>query len=307
MKKSIKTETIFKINTVIENINSEELNLKENKYSYKEINKEGNITLEINYDAFGAVAEKIVRTFDDNSNLIEEIYYDEGEEIAERKTYERADDGALKFEYTHYLDGSADTLSYQYDNEKNIVSKVLKDDEDYVESTEKFEYKNNKLVKKEVFDENNNLTEKETYEYDENGNVIEYFNQDNDKYNEFRIVNKYDEAGSRTKSLKYNSRKQLIQKSTFSVDEKNRVTKIIEEDPKGVTTTYLKYDNKSNVIFQEEFNANNEINSRVERKFDEDSNILESKGFIDMHSMGINQNYILKYKYEFFLNHKTQI
>ena len=50
----------------------------------------------------------------------------------------------------------------------------------------------------------------------------------------------------------------------------------------------------------EEFNANNETNSRVERKFDEDSNILESKGFIDMHSMGINQNYILKYKYEFF-------
>ena len=123
MNKQIKTESIFKIDIVIENINSEELNIKERNYSYKEINEDGNITLEINYDPFGAIAEKIIRTFNEKSHLKEEVYYDEGEELAERKTYERNDDETLKFEYTHYLDGSVDTLSYKYDNEKMLFPK----------------------------------------------------------------------------------------------------------------------------------------------------------------------------------------
>ncbi|MCD4772480.1 MAG: hypothetical protein K8R41_03740 [Bacteroidales bacterium] len=300
MKRTIKTESIYKIDYVVESINSEEINQKEQKYSYQEFNENGKIILEINYDSFGVIAEKIVRKFDDNSNLIEEIYYDEGEEMAERKTYERDNNGAIKYEYTHYLDGTKDTLSYIFNDEKKIISKILKDDEDYLESTEKFEYKNSKLIKREVFDENNDLIEKEIFEYDNNGNVIEYINQDNDKYNEFRIVNEYDESGNRNISLKYNSRKQLIQKSIFSFNEKNRIIKIIEETPQGITTTHLKYDHHENVIFQEELNANNETISRIEREFDNDGNIIQSNASIDMHGMGMNQNYILKYEYEFF-------
>ena len=302
MNNSIKIESIYKIDVIIQNINSKELDVTKNKYSYKENDKDGNTTLEINYDAFGTIAEKIVRKFDDRKFLVEEIYYDEGEEIAERKTYERNDDGTIKFEFTHYLDNSFDTLSYQYDGEKNVVSKILKDDEGFVESNEKFEYKNNKLVKKVVYDDNNKLIEELIYRYDENGNVLEYSNKEKDKYNNYRIVDEYDEKNNRVKSLKYNFNNKLVQISTYLFDEKNRAVKVINEDQNGITTTHLKYDDNDHLIFQEELNANDEINSSVERKYDESGNILQSKVFIDMHGMGMNQNYILKYEYEFFLD-----
>ena len=97
-----------------------------------------------------------------------------------------------------------------------------------------------------------------------------------------------------------NSNNVLIAKNLFKEDEKGQIIEIIEEDQFHKNTTVIDYDEKGNMIEQTESNAAGEINNRLLRKFDENGNISEVAVTIDRHGQGLNQNYVIQYRYDFF-------
>ncbi len=299
MSRKIKSVQIERHNLVITDMQSDELKFEAQKYKFTEYDEHGNITTDITYGPDGSIEEKIENTYDENNNLVEEVYYDEEGSVAEKRTFEYNQEKKPETEYKHYLDGSKDITTCIYDNSGNLIKKVTKDEDDVVERTEYLHYQDKQIIKKEVFDEDNEKIISNNYQYDKNGKLIEAIIDDDESMEYYKMVYEYDDDGNRLKSLKYEDDR-LTEETSFKTDDKGRVTKVIEKKPLVLNTIHIGYDQKGNAIRQEEFNENEELNHSVERRFDEEGNILETKVFIDLHGQGINQNYILKYDYEFY-------
>jgi antitoxin component YwqK of YwqJK toxin-antitoxin module len=298
MSKIKKSATLNKYDLVAENIHAKELEVKGMKYSYNEYDAKGNETLEIKYNAKGRIEEKYKNAYDDNGFLIEEITYLDGKEIAEHKTYERDEKGVILKAFKHYQDDSKDTLEYKYDENGLLLEVKTIDSYGEVEATEISEYENGKLILKEKH-EYDELMEKDTYQYDDNGNVIE-----NEHWTEeagtVRFANSFDDRNNLIESLIYNKKGDLVSKSVYTYNDQNKIVTVIEEAPGVVNTTEIAYDDHGNAIKQEEKNKESLINNSVIRTFNENNDVVETTVFIDLHGRGVNQNYTLKFEYEYY-------
>jgi hypothetical protein len=299
MSKKIKSIQIRRHDLVINDLGSNELEEQARKYKFTEYNKDGNIIKEINFAPDGSTEEYVERKYDKNQ-LVEELFYDEDNNLIERKTYQYNKQDKPETETKHYMDGSYDLHEYIYDNEGKLMKKICKDDENIVEQVDYFHYSEDKLIKHESYNDNNELVKKLTYNYDDKGNVSESSIFDEETNDDFRIVNEFNDKSERTGFLKYDSEGNLLEKSNFRYDNHGNIINIIDESPLVLNKTFMKYDSQGNMIMQEEYNENEQLNHRIERKFDPEGNILETRVFIDYHGEGMNKNYLLKYEYEFF-------
>jgi len=204
MSKKAKSITLTKYDYLAKNIHAKELEVKGWKYSYAELDENGNTTLDVKYDLNGKVEDKIKNTFDKNGNLIEEITYLDGREIAEHKTYERDENGKILKAYKHYHDKTKDTINYEYNSDGQLKKITIVDSYGEVESVNVFKYESGRVVLNEKY-EYDELIEKEEFVYDENGNLTE-----NEKWTEesgsIKYKNSYDDKNNLLKELVYNKK-----------------------------------------------------------------------------------------------------
>ncbi len=299
MDRKIKSITIERHDLIIADLHSEELELKARKYKFTEYNTSGNITKEITWDPNETIEESIQRDYK-GSQLLEERYFDEHNEIAEKKTFEYDEAGKLIAEYKHYLDGSIDTISYIYNDSGKLVKKILKDEDEIIESAEYFEYQQDYLSKWEIYDDGNRLIVKNMHKYDDKGNVIENTVYNEESGEDYREYIEYNDNGIRTKSTRVDQDNNITEVLIYETDANGKVVQVTEESPIVFNTTNLEYDDQGNLIKQEEYNKDKQLNHRIERSYDEDGNTMETKVFVDLHGEGLNRNYILNYTYEFF-------
>lgn len=296
MKGKIKSITIHRYDYVLKSFNDEEIDIEGFIHEYREFDENGNEIIDISYNPAEEIQDKTERDFDDKGNVIEEKYFD-GEELAHHHSFERDDDGKALKEFLHYLDGSKDTIRYEYDGDANLLSKTTMDEDDYVEKKEDYTYKDGKVTSFESFEEDE-LIRREAHQYDEKGHLTESTVEDNEREEFFRVVHEY-ENDKRVRSYRYDTDDELIEKLEFR-HEGDQLKLVIQELPGEKNISQYEYDSKGNVVMQEEINKDNETNTKVERKFDEEGNILETKVYLNMHGHGIDRNYILKYAYEYF-------
>lgn len=299
MSKKIKSVYVKRHDLVLNDLAANELEVKARKYRYTEYDENGNIIKETNYAPDETIEESVVRKYEE-SILTEELFYDEEENLIERKTYSYNEKGKPETETKYYMDGSVDTFSYIYNDDGLLMKKICKDDEGIVERVDYFHYAGKNLILHEAYDEDNELIKKLTFQYDENDNVIVNTVFDQETQENFKIVNKLNEKNLREELQKFDENDNLIEKASYRFDEKGEIIRVIEESPLVKNETTLQYDNKGNMVKQEEHNENNQLNHRIERNYDDEGNILESRVFIDFHGEGINRNYVMNYEYTFF-------
>jgi hypothetical protein len=300
MARPVKSVILYKSDVVIEDLNSESLDVIGYKYNEMVYDRQGNILMEVKFNRIEEVEEKTENRYDENGFLIEEILYMDDEEIAEHKTFERDANGVIRKEFRHYQDETMDTIFYHYDEEGHLIKKQADDPVDSPEGMEIFSYDKGKLVNHQVLDADESLISEREYTYDDLGKLIETTEHYPDDFHRHTIVQKFDETGKRIKTLRYNGKDQLIEKMTYEWDEMDRVKRIIEETPYGVNTTHHSYDQFGNIILQEEYNEDDELLNRVERTYNEDNRLTESHVFIDGQGKGMSQNYFMRYEYEYF-------
>lgn len=298
MSKIKKSATLYKYDLVAENIHAQELEVKGMKYSYNEYDEKGSETLEIKYNAKGRIEEKYKNTYDKNGYLIEEITYLDGKEIAEHKTYVRDEKGAITKAFKHYQDDSKDTLEYKYNKDGLILEIKTIDSYGEVEAIEISEYDGKNLILNEK-SEYEEVMEKDTWQYDEKGNVI-----NNEHWTEeggtVKFTNAYDDDNNLIESLIYNKKGDLVSKSLYTYNNQNKIVTVVEKNPGVLNTTEISYDENGNAVKQEEKNKAKVINNSVTRTFNEYNDVIETIVFIELHGRGVNQNYSLKYEYEYY-------
>lgn len=298
MTKKVKEFTIYKNDYTVDDFQSDSLKVRGYKYSSTEYDSMGNTVREVKYSFDGIAEEGIERKYDDASRLVEEVYIAEGE-VAERKSYNYNEKGFIEQEIKHYLDGSADTILYFYDEEDRLTGKELRDSDGVVEFSQKYEHKGDKLVTERHYDEAERLTSEKTFSYDEQGRLVESTEWNDEEDRLMRNVVEFDDQGKQIGTLFYIDNK-LRGKTILTYNDKSHVEKITEETPGEIHFVYLHYDGNGNVIRQEEYNQHEELLNRVERKFDEQNQVTESHVFIDGQGRSMSQKYFLRYEYVYF-------
>jgi len=298
--KPVKVLRLFKNDYVIDDLNSEELDVVGYKYNEVIHDRQGNVLEEIRYTSGGEVEERTVNRYDGNGFLTEEWYYAGDEEPAEHKTYERDEEGRVLREIKHYLDGSQDITSYTYDEQGHLLEKQMMNSDDELEGKEIYTFHDGKLVHYRVLNEDEGLLSEKEIAYDEAGRITSATERYPDDFHRARIVEVFDGEGRRSQTLRYNGHEQLVEKVTYIWADGEHVGQIVEETPYGVTTSHYTYDEEGYLTLQESFDRGNNLVARVERTYGDDHQLIESRVFIDGQGRGISQNYDIKYEYEYF-------
>jgi len=299
MATKIKSITVKRHDYVFSDLSSDSLEIREINYRFTLFDESGNPLKEINYSPDGGIEEIVERDFVNNLP-VEERYFDQEEELVERKTFTYCNKGIIETETKHYLDGSEDITAFIYDDDGKLIKKILKDEEEVVEQSDYFHYAGKYLTLHEAFDSDNNLVKKYTYKYDTVGNIIESTVFDDNAGENYQIVNEFNAEGQRIKFVKYDHNQNPLEEVAYEYDNRGNITKIAEVAPMVKNTTFLEYDAEDNLIKQEEYNHSQQLNHRIEREYDNNNNITGSRVFIDYHGEGLNRNYLLEYVYEYF-------
>ncbi len=236
--------------------------------------------------------------YDAQGQLIEEKNFLETGEIADHMTYKRNGNGQIIEAYKHYLDGSVDTVKYKRDAEGNLIEKRVVDSENETEALEVMNYQGKMMVAHKQF-EYDELISEVSFVYDDHGNIIqqEKWNNDEEKRS---IENSFDDKGNLIKSLQYNEDDQLIARNIYTYTDDGKPLRIEEETVAGKNITLLEYDEKGNTVKQTETDGEGGIKSQVSRQYNEDNLVTEAEVFIDFQGRAVNQEYILRYSYEFY-------
>ena len=298
MEKKIKSTKVSKYDFSGEDKFPEQLKGEGIKHNLTEYNEMGNITLESKYDDDGRFESKETKKYDDKGKLIEEKNYISERQVADHKTFEIDEKGKVQKAFKHYDDGSKDTINYEYDGDGNLIKKTTIDSYDEEESQEIAQYENGKVVRTELIEYDESM-KWESFELDKEGKILVHklWHQDEQ---EITFNNSYDDKGNIIKTLVHNEKKELTAKTQYGYNKENQLQSIEEETRNGITSTQIKRDKNGNAIEQMEYNGNKETNNSVERKFNENNDVTETKVFINMHGRDVNQRYVLKYEYEYF-------
>jgi len=153
MDKKTKSITITQYDYLVRDFNDEEVDIHGHLHHHSEFDPEGRPLKETRYNRMGEFEEMIEYGYDTTGNLQREAYYTVEDEIAEEKTYFWNESGKIDHVLKTYLDGSVDTIQYEYDHDGQLIKRTTITDEGEVEQTELFNWQNGELTGHEVLDE----------------------------------------------------------------------------------------------------------------------------------------------------------
>ena len=299
MSKKIKSETIYRLN----HLPGEEINIDQEfdmKQSYREFDETGNLILEMAFNQYGEMADKMEYRYDVNGRLKETVIYGEDDdEVLERREAVRDKDGRLSKEFIHYLDGSVDTHEYYYDGKGNLTGMKVVDDENELEFSENYYYEDDRLVKIERCNEYDKVVfrQEDTYE---NGVISTHKIWSSEEDEPFTLIHHFNAAGHREQELRYNSRDQLIERNIYEEDDHGRLIRIIEENKQRKNTTEFSFDEQGNLTHQVETDLNGDLNHEISRFYNAEGELIQATVETMVKSSGSVLAYSLIYKRETF-------
>ena len=249
MQQQIKSVEKYRFNTFSDNDTAESVEITGFLMSRILFDKNGNIIETKTFDSDEEVEEHIQYIYNEAGLKTEEILYDQ-DEIAERHKFIYDDNNLILEELIYYQDDVYDTLKYDYDAEKRIVKRTLVDSDNDIESVTKYVYKNGKLIQESKYIDENELVAEQKYEFNEKGLLIktEFFDLETEEKNSTEY--EYDDADNKLKELVYNNVGELILRNTYTYNDKNKKTTLLEEGIGKYNCYTFEYDEEGNAIKQ---------------------------------------------------------
>ncbi len=280
---------------------AENQDIKANEVLQQEViyDAQGNVTEHIQYLSEGSIEDRVTNTYRADGKLAEEVLYDPDGEIAERRTMEYNESGKLLKEIKHFQDGAQDIISYRYDVSGHLAEKTYGDDSGWIEKRDVFTFEGDQLIKVKELNEDSALLRESTYTYDAEGKLEEGTESPMNDLGG-RKVTLYTADGSPEVIKYYSHNGSLIARHTYAYNENGQATEISEETQSGTSSTHTEYDANGHAVVMEDRSANEELNQRIERSYDEGGNLLTSHVFINGHGRSLNQHYYERIEYIFF-------
>jgi antitoxin component YwqK of YwqJK toxin-antitoxin module len=295
-----KKTTVYRMNLVTVGIGQGQMETLPYLYNETEYTPGGAVLSQSVWSSGGLLVEKMVFNYDPAGRLAAQLYFTEPDEPSEQVTFERDEKGVVLKDVRKYLDGSTDTTVYSYDDQGQLKDKITRDDEGIIDLAEQFSWNGKYLLKHETRDGEGNIVSLEEFRYDEKGNVVEHFQTDEETGENRKTVTAYDAEGRKTGEEVYSEEGDLLEKSTYVLDESGRVVSSEYDSAQKWSTTEYQYDERGNNLGHLETDDEGNQLLSVEHTYDEQNNRLESVIFSNGGTLATNQHYKLKFEYEWY-------
>jgi len=296
MTPKLKSSRSYRANHT-DGLEEEEIRGHEYPYQSTQFDENGNVLSEETFDQDGEIEHKLSYSYDGQGRMVEEILIEEDDFVSEHRTMEYDEQGKLCREQLHYLDESFDETTFTYSDDGLLLSKRTTGSDGEAGNRIEFAYEGKFLVSEIEYDPEGDMISKKLFGFEE-GKLTEESVESKDE--EWRLIHEYDETGKRLSSKRYNSKGQLVERSTFSYDEAGHATGISEETVSGTEQVRMEYDEKGNLLVQESLNQEEEVLSRIDRTYDEHNQVLTTHVFVDGRGQRAMQDYRIRFDYEFY-------
>lgn len=253
----------------------------ENGYlsSYEERDEQGATTLEESLDLEGNLEMKVIRSYNDKGQLIEEQQYTETESPDEIHQFHYAASGEIEKIEVKYKDGSCSYKNYVKDEAESTITINIKDEAGNYEGKEfrKFDSEG-RVLEEIIYDENDAVHEQKETLYDDHGRVIERYEVDASGFEkEYYYDYEMDEAGNFTEVRTVNPKEEVIRIDHFVYDEKsNRIQHNIKDKEAGYARIIdWEYDEKDRMTKQKVSMPDGQLLQEVVLTYDEEDRVLE--------------------------------
>lgn len=185
----------------------------------------------------------------------------------------------------------------EYDRDGRTLKEIKYDRMGIFEDMHLYTYDEKGMpVTESYFQQEHEEAEKTTFEHDGSGHLM-------------KSRKKYLDDSVDTTTYYYDENKRLVKKvitsdddepeevELFEVEETHTAEEVQDEDDNNVQLTR---NEKGKIILEEVFSADDELLTRVERKYDSEDNLSEVEVFIDGQGKTFTRHYILRYDYTFF-------
>ncbi len=233
--------------------------------SYKEFDNNQNVTLEQDFSAEGSLESYNKYSYNEQNQLIETHYLDESEEVLETHKFYYENDKLIK-EHIYYGENEYDNdddyydiITYEYNNENQLVHKQSFDSDGEFNSEKKYTYDGKNKVNEQIFGENHILELELSYEYDDFGNITDEIRHDHIENMKNILEHQYNEQYLKAVSLVYNNFKELVSKSMFEYNDKSQLIKVIEETRDSYVVKNYELDENGSVKVENFFNKDEEL------------------------------------------------
>lgn len=296
MANKVKKLSVYRINNPL-GLSEEMIAEKEMLYQEVEYDENENVINEKTYLPDGEIEHEYRYAYDHLNRVIEEILVEGSGEILERLTREYDEHGRICREINHYEEDLADVTTIEYTGDGKELSRTTVDTEGEVLRQKKYNFESGRLVSIVETDEEGAVINQRNIKYNESGLPEEEKVRESDA--NFRLVSLYDDNGNRIQVKKYNPKNELLERITYTYDDKGRITEMKEEDAAGIEFHSLEIDEFENVIRQETKNEKGEITGLVEREFNKENRQLFTHVNVKNRHQPFAQNYRLRYDYEY--------
>jgi len=128
----------------------EEIQVSEFKTALEEFDDNSNLIKEITFDENEAIEQVYQYKYNEKGKLIEEALYYDSEEVVNRKSFEYNEKENLEKEIIFYSEEEIDTIAFRYNEAEKLIEKTTINSNNEVETTEKFVYLNNNLIENSI-------------------------------------------------------------------------------------------------------------------------------------------------------------
>lgn len=299
MTGKIRREVATRYDYMIKSAFDEEVQEVSYPYLERDYSEDGNPLREVTFNIDGEIQEHMTYEYDSQGRRITMRNYLDDEEIIETVRYHYDKDDKPVSAIKEYADGSEETINYLYDNDGNLIGKVVLNEDGEIEEQELWRYENGH----EVWYERREYDEpvfREEQEYDSEGRavVITLWEGDTDNTTVHKIF--YNDEGQRNRIEKYNEAGRMMSVIEINAFENGEPLEVTETSDGSVNTGRYRYDDKGRMILQQDFNKNNELINEVARTYTEEGLIHTTEVTTDRLGQGMNLHYRIEYMYEYY-------
>lgn len=280
----------------ISDLEDDEIREQEYLHEYTEFDDTGHAVEAITYNPDGTIDHKFKYQYNSEGRVTDELLLEGDDEITEHRSMVYNADGQLVKELVHYLDGTADELHFTYDQQGRLLSRRSIDSEGETGNYVVNVYNGDHLVSETEYEIAGEIITQRKIIYDEESNITEeVFRTPEENYH---IHYNYDEKGVASVRRRYNEKKHLMERNTYTYDAEGRLSESMEETSSGIEITYTAYDAEGNVTLQEEKTEDGILLSSIERTYDKLNRPLTTSVLSQRPNQMVPQHYRIRMEYE---------
>jgi hypothetical protein len=274
----------------------------ESEFLLQEIayDEKGNVIVDSKYNSDGELEERHSYTLNQHDSLVSHSFEMPLDEVIERFVYDRNEADQLVVVTKFYGKEAGERTEYVYD-ENNLPTTITYYDADGdKEQTEHYTYNEQKEVVKKVINNHSDESQSKThlYEYNDKGLLMLYTVEGNNEKTNTEYS--YNAHGLEEKCIQNSSNGKKLLEITSEYDENLR---LVKRSTKGyyIRITSIAYDKQGRVWEEQLSDENNFVIARNAFEYTEDGRIAEEVVYeTDLTRAGRDTHMIMRYEYELF-------